>query len=320
MSNISISDTDKLEELPLRAKIGPPDGWRSYWGSDYPYNKIQRFLHSRVGRIWNDVFSEFCHLEWVPKQYKTKEQIGHSVILNTFMRDGVVWYYSHSFHSSSENPIGDYNNPKIRPYQCRDDVFYVHPTTFKLCYEPKHKKDWNKEYAEKQAQSMCVLGNYHQLLKIDGIWHEVKGEPKKTDIIEIDGLHYRKMKAPPKPEDLVPPARYYFGKVVINTKPLECKIVNGEYYVPTVGESPSRYSDKNIGPKDRLIEDDANPSRPYWNRYNYNTIKITLYRQLNRKELKKHGLANDIKTLGEKCKICGGHKPNCTGHYTKLHA
>ena len=90
MSNLATKDTDTLDELPLRDKVRAHDGHRHYWGSDYPYNKVRRFITSRVGQYWNDVFSEFCHLDWVPRQYKTKEQISRIVELNTFLKDRKV--------------------------------------------------------------------------------------------------------------------------------------------------------------------------------------------------------------------------------------
>ena len=43
----------------------------------------------------------------------------------------------------------------------------------------------------------------------------------------------------------------------------------------------------------------------YYSKYNYGSIKITLDRQLNHKELKKYGLVNDLPPVKIRCNICG---------------
>lgn len=301
MSNLATKDDTVLDELPLRDKVRPPGGRRHYWGSDYPYNKVHRFIASRVGQYWNDVFSEFCHLDWVPRQYKTKEQISHTVELNTFLKDGKVWYYSNGYMGANEYPVEDDN--ASHGYYTRHELYYVHPKTGILCFRKRKKSNFKKQRAEETAKTLRILGDYHQLIKLDGLWCEVKAKPVESDIIEHEGLHYRKVKSIPQPETSAPTVKF-FGRKVVAEKPT-FKVIKGMLVVPVATDW--RYSGKTVGPRDRLMDND---SSYYWNRLNYNSIKITLCRQLNKKELKKYGLANDKKAVvGKRCQRCGGE--NC---------
>ena len=58
MKNLAEKDIEAVEELPSRAKVRPPDGGWGHYNDDYPWNKVDRFLHSRVGKKWDDVYSE----------------------------------------------------------------------------------------------------------------------------------------------------------------------------------------------------------------------------------------------------------------------
>lgn len=300
MSNLLVEDPDKLEELPLRDTVRPPDGRRHYRGSDFPYRKIQRFLTSRVGKYWNDVFSEFCHLDWVPRQYKTKEQIGHSVQLNTFIKDGKVWYYDGGFMGVNERSVDNEGG-----YYSRRDFFYVHPKTGILLHKQPHgHKSYKQQEEERKAKFMKILGDYHQLLKLDGVWYEVKGEPINTNIVEVDGLHYRYIK-----ESTIAQREFKMGIGTQVSEPDDAGYVriNGRLAVPY---REARWEGKRVGPKDCLVESAPQSGGAYyWNRPNYRSIKITVYRQLNSKQLKKYGLTNEVKTMGKPCSVCGN--ANC---------
>ena len=291
LANLIEDSIEYVDNLPSRDKVRPPkDGRDHYKGEDYPWKKVYRFLTSRVGRPWDHVFSEFVHLDWIPRQYKTENQIAHSVLFNTFMRDGKVWYFD-KYLSNNERQLEDCGG-----YWRHSELFYIHPVTKLLCYYKPKKIDYKKRMAKEEAKTFRILGDYHQLVKIKGIWHEVKGEPIESDIVVIDGLHYRKVKTKPLPQ---PPTMTFFGRKVVPDKP-PYKMVDGKYLVPV----DYRWRDENkIGPKDRLIDDDYKDS--IWRRLDYHSVKITLYRQLNHKELKKHGLKNDVKIVGKPCKVCG---------------
>ena len=288
LANLIEESIESIDNLPSRDKVRPPeDGRDHYKGCDYPWGKVYRFLTSRVGRPWDRVFSEYVHLDWIPRQYKTQEQISHSVLLNTFMRDGKVWYYD-KYLSNNERQLEDCGG-----YWRHSELLYVHPTTKVLCYYKPKRIDYKKQQAEERAKTFRILGDYHQLIKTNGIWHEIKGEPVKSEIIEINGLHYRPLIGLPLPSK-------------------SCKMIGGQIYMGC-----PRDDRKTIGPRERMMEEnDPNYRRNYYrfNSKNYDSVKITHCRQLNSKELKKHGLKNDVKPITyKKCEVCGnyGDKEPC---------
>jgi len=290
LANLIDDSIDYIDNLPNRDKVRPPkDGRDHYRGCDYPWKKVNRFLTSRVGRLWDRVFSEYVHLDWVPRQYKTKEQIGFSVILNTFIKEGKVWYFDRGF-GGNERPIENCGDG----WYSHSDIFYIHPTTKILCYYKPKKVDRQKLQEEEEAKNFRVLGDYHQLLKFDGIWYEVKGEPNASEYIEIEGLHYRIVSSVPNDG----PYKIVDGKILI-----PAAVGNYRYYYG------GRYSGENkIGPRDRMIS--RGEDAYYWKRSNYNSVRITLYRQLNHKDLKKYGVKNDVKVVGKRCSTCGSS--DCT--------
>jgi len=285
MKNIANLDIERVEDFPNRDKVRPPDNARDhYYGEDYPYNKVHRFLFSRVGNHWDNVFSEYCHLEWLPSQYRNKERIYQIVETNTFMKDGKVWFFDNYSRFSNEKSIDDMDNSK--GYFYSSECFYIHPETKVLCYKHrKSKNQYKKEREVESAKTFRVLGDYHQLIKIKGIWYEVKGKPAESDIIVKDGLHYRVVS--------------YHWTTMTDTTPYH--FIDGKVCVP---ETNGRFSGKKISPKDCMIP--LGGDEYYWNKPDYKSVKITSYRQLSSKELKKHGIANDIKTFGERCNMCGG--------------
>lgn len=290
MNNLANIDLEQAETLPSRDKVRPPDGGRRYgYGNDFPRRKIQRFLLSRQGKLWDDVFSEYVHLEWVPKQYKTEAEISSFVYLHTFMEGGRVWF--HDKFMDGARLVDD--------FKYGSDCFYRHPETKKLCYHHRVKVDYAKRHKEEVARYMRVLGDYHQLLKVRGVWYEVKGEPVKSETIEIDGLHYR-------PAGVAPVHRTWREKDIPNIAPADgqyYKVINKKLYVPF---AESRYLGKPLGPKECMLEN-LTRKKNCWNRCNYGSVKITVYHQLSSKDLKKHGLKNDRKLMvGVRCKKCGG--------------
>ena len=138
------------------------------------------------------------------------------------------------------------------------------------------------------SKVLRVLGDYHQLIKIDGIWYEVKAKPVEDDVIEYKGLHYRKLKNP-----------INFSKEV-NDGVVMVGVGHRIPCIPVI--NPNRFNYNNsVGPRDLLIN--LNNERSTWvnhNIMNYGSVKIILRRQLNKKELIKHGLKNDTIRLKKK--------------------
>ncbi len=296
---------EKLEDLPSRERVALGGGhWGRYKGRDYPHNKVHRFLESRVGVKWDSVFSEFVHLTWIKDEDKTREKIGWDVVFDTMMIDGKVYHLEKG--SGIPKPISG--------YRWGSGTFYVHPVTKCLAFAKPEKKE-----PEKKPETLRILGNYHQLIKIKGFWHEVKGKPVKaeSDVVVIDGLHYTKSKTLPcsvsqdiSVEQAIAENKRFFGRKVIPSLPAKYKKTDDGYYlIPKTTSYYDRHDVSDIGPRDLMIQQPDDHT--YWGRYTTrrkreNSVKIILYRQLNSKELKKHGLKNDVKPLdGTPCKVCG---------------
>ena len=315
MKNLAEKDIEAVEELPSRAKVRPPDGGWGHYNDDYPWNKVDRFLHSRVGKKWDDVYSEFHRLEWVPARHKNLEQLEHSILFHTFMKDGKVWYFD-KYLSNGERPIDELATPN-NYYYSRDDVFYIHPESKLLLYKKKKSNsNYTKRRKAEDAKTFRVLGDYHQLLKLRGTWFEVKGKPVKDEVIKVDGLHYREV-------PLKPWQKIINGQLISEITTVSSGMVSGRivpektYYkiwqgkllepVKTLYGYKYRSRDSDIGPRDRMISDGV---YSFQTRHaNSDSVKITLYRQLSSKDLKKYGLKNDIKLpFGKRCDVCGGYE------------
>lgn len=300
MKNLSNIDIEKIEKLPQKSKVRFESDFdrRSYrW--DFPWNKVHRFLVSRTGKKWDEIFSEYVHLEWIPTQYRNQHQMRNMVVFDTFMKEGKIWYYEnrgHFVYSTSDKNKGGVNNEHlIEDYNAwRGECFYIHPTTKILCFHKRiPKSDYKKKQSELTAKTFRVLGNYHQLVKVYGTWYEVKGKPTPSDIFEYKGLHYKYIKTCNLVDD------NYIK-------------IDGKLAVPV---SYGRYRDKSIGPRECMVSGICK-NFPYnfdGDSKDYHSIKLTLYRQLNSKQLKKYGLTNDLKGFEKRCEKCGNTLPHYHG-------
>lgn len=119
------------------------------------YNRLRRWLRSRVGQKVDDVFSEWVKLDWIPKRFRNRDGFDRYVELTT-MKDGKKVLFA--------GWSGKFQD--IR--QCRR-IFYVHPEKRTLRYQetslPKNKKEAPVEF--------IYLEDGLQLRLLDGIWYEV---------------------------------------------------------------------------------------------------------------------------------------------------
>lgn len=322
MKNLLYENPDKVDELPSRANI-PLGGskWGRYKGYRYPYQKVHRFLLSRVGQNWDKVFSEYVHLKWIHDEEKTREKIGHAVESKTFMKNNEIWYYTNNswftcgMVYSNEHRITDYPN----------EMFYVHPTTKILCYKKSTRNESKKKELEERDSKLVILGDYHQLIKVKGFWYEVKGKPvtPTSDIVVIDGLHYKKVKTLPETKQTATSVRppfpqTFFGRKVVEETPKYKKTDDGYYLIPHTEPYYYRSHSQPIGKRDAMMDlTDRRDGYPYYTGgKDYRSVKITLYRQLNSKDLKKFGLKNDpIVLIKPACSVCGG--VDCYQHNKK---
>ena len=300
---------EKLEELPIRdnKRNENKGGYKHHhWDSGYPYKKVRRFLMSRLGVVWDIVFSEFCKLTWLDKVFKNVERL--DVIFNTLIVEGEVYFLEEG--SGIPKPINDY-------HFWRGETFYVHPITKKLELSPKKKQ---KE--ESKSEMYRVLGDYHQLVKIQGIWHEIKGTPIESEFVEIDGLHYKKTKTLPASLDMTrstyPPfPQKFFGLKVVEEVRKYKKTEDGYYLIPYSPGYWERTENTRIRPRELMVSssEDTRYDRYMWNNRVSSSVKITMRRQLSSKQLKKYGLKNDVEQLPtKKCSVCGSYNCEQYGH------
>ena len=304
MKNLIHERADKLEALPKREQRETriKHQVRSHhWGAGYPSNKVSRFLQSNVGQPWDKVYSKYHNLDWIPVDMRDLEHIKWHVITDTFIKNGKVVH------------IGDYHSGETSvDAHCREQ-FYVHPITKLLCVSTPPRPNRVLD------RTINILGDFHQLLKLDGIWYEVKAKPTKPDdgLTIINGLYYEEA-------GVEPVERWHNGKLLKDIAPadgVKYKIHNGKLYLPA--KSPRRYGmygPQPLGPKDRIIEEpNGKPRWMRWQRIDERSFKITLRRQLNSKDLKKFGLKNDPPPPAIRCGKCGGIVGrDCRFHYCVL--
>lgn len=226
---------------------------------NYPFSKVNRWLQSKVGQPFNNVISEYTQATWLPPVHRTYHRLTERVEVTTFMHDGEVWF--RGMYSWSHT---------LRMKDQHTKMFYVHPSTNILQFHPGRRRvRWNERRAAEDMKTLRILGDYHQLIKINGYWYEVKGEPV-SDTITVNGLHYRKART--------------IWPTPLNVQPL---IINQERYFPVEYCRPYR---KPVGPRDRMIKKDDGLERSV----DFSTVRIVLLRQLSHKELKQNDIRNDV--------------------------
>lgn len=166
---------DKLDNLPKRERLLPPDDHEDrYRGMNYPYKRVEKFLESQVGRPIDAVFSDFCHADWIPVEQRTKEQFRKHVELDTFIQDGKVFFYD-KYGSDWRGKV--HSSPVVNNW---NDVLYVNPKNRCLAIFRHKPFDFAKKRKAERDEVMRILGDYHQLNKVEGIWYEVKAEISST--------------------------------------------------------------------------------------------------------------------------------------------
>src|SRR5882762_2714317 len=102
---------------------------------------LRRWLHSQVGRPWNDVYSEACAVIKPDSAIRAhiKTHLLEFVQRHTFMRDGQVWCLCNRWRWD-EVPVEKAANAWA--------PFYVHPETGLLCEVPAHpRRRWRDKDA-----------------------------------------------------------------------------------------------------------------------------------------------------------------------------
>jgi len=130
---------------------------------------LRRWLQSRVGDNWNDVFSEAAQVfkqgGFVGSHLRSK--LLEMVERNTFMRDGEVWCLNQAkWEVVKELPV--HKLPK------RCQLFYVHPETGFLCKIPDRPRPPLQlvQIELKFGGVRRWLTKDRLLLKLEGLWFD----------------------------------------------------------------------------------------------------------------------------------------------------
>lgn len=175
MKNIA-NIAEKFEDAPRRGSFADSDRHRSM---AVDYHRITRWLISHIGQNYDAVCAEFVKLKWVPAEFRRVSFLADSFVeTNTFITDGgdiafYIKYYTGGFHL----------------VKYLDDALYVHPENKTLCFNRRKKIDYKAIHAAEEAKTLRILGDYHQLQKLGGIWYEMKGEV-------VNNTYWRKPSGP----------------------------------------------------------------------------------------------------------------------------
>lgn len=160
-------DTEDDTGLPQFEGIRKP--WTSAGtqkGLNENLNPLLRFLQSRVGRPWNEVYSEIRANLRVDSavQLHVIQHLEDFVELNVRMIEGVPYGIRwKGWEPLSENGW----------WGC----FYVHPETCLLMASPRRKRqhyNYRSPYATKKCPyERVTIGRMNRAFKIDGHWYEI---------------------------------------------------------------------------------------------------------------------------------------------------
>jgi len=129
---------------------------------------LRRWLHSQLGRSWNDVYSEACAVIKPDSVIRAhiKTHLLEFVERHTFMRDGEVWCFSGRWRVE-EMPVQLAGRFRAS--------FYVHPQTGFLCeipVRPRHR--WCDKNIDRRAVTQRWLNDTTLLRQLNGCWFECR--------------------------------------------------------------------------------------------------------------------------------------------------
>lgn len=181
----SNDNIERLEELPTRLgkKTIRNEGWGRRLSEIMPWSKATKWVESFEGRSYDEALSEWVRLPWIPVAFRNVEGFGR-IVQEARMLDGVLC-----------------NRWNLPMWEFARSI-YVHPETKKITiHKPKKRISWYKQREAKQREHCIILGDGHQLIKLKGIWYEVKysdtdlcravkyGFRNRTPITEIDSFY-----------------------------------------------------------------------------------------------------------------------------------
>ncbi len=172
-----LNDPDNAISSNKRSIKGHARSWDTKVGRKTSYanrNPIRRFINSRVGSPWDEVYSEIMKgATSEHSAYKIREMLfGYGMVEDkTYIRDGVIY---------SKYISGD--EVKITNHWCG---FFVHPETGLLCKNVSDSR-WRRP---PKAIPPCKDGDeLVQFHRINGIWYEITLREPSEDELEHKGF------------------------------------------------------------------------------------------------------------------------------------
>ena len=153
-----------IEQRPTRVSRRVIRGYNDNWHNRLPWNKMRSWIKGQVGKHFDDAFSEFVHLDWLPDHERTRERFGDQVELHAWEEDGHLYYYD--YFGRVQDVCDITHRSKL----------YVHPRTGIICATKRVRCRSYKDAVQDRVNTHCrILGDYHQLHRSDkGIWYEIK--------------------------------------------------------------------------------------------------------------------------------------------------
>ncbi len=139
---------------------------------------LRRFLLSKVGKPWNDVYSEIMsniNLNNAAQYHVWQHliQLGE-VQTKTYMEGNAVM-------------VSSYGSPRQVGYYGQEE-FYVHPVTRKLECAARKQETWRKKDNRDNNRYIDLKKPLIQWHKINGIWYEIKFRNPTTEETKEQGF------------------------------------------------------------------------------------------------------------------------------------
>jgi len=155
-----------FEDAPRTESMGR--SYKEKWLNEN-LRPLVRFLRSRVGRRWDDVYSE------IAARISCKSAVQKHVL--DHLRDYVV--ENVRFAGDRVERIANRGYEPLLSYGMRFS-FYVHPETRLLCLAPPGRRRRRKQH-NRVDPDRRVLSHDRELRRIDRIWYAIDVAPLPTD-------------------------------------------------------------------------------------------------------------------------------------------
>lgn len=142
-----------LDELPTRETTSRIWGWQRRERHMHT-DPLRRFLESRVGRPWNDVYSELC------RDLRADDRMRHEI------NSRLDWFVERNVRMVEGEPR-DYRGYNLLRWSGK--TLWVHPETGILMLSVGKRRNFQR----KPKHEMVELGKNRKAVKLDGLWFEV---------------------------------------------------------------------------------------------------------------------------------------------------